>query len=80
MLKALQAGLGMTDNEHLGALDRLGVLDTDDVRRYAGALSTALADGVLDPSEEAVLESLRRNYGISLMVHRALVTRLMRTG
>ena len=78
MLEALQFGLGITPGEHLSALEELGVLATDGVKQYARILETTLADGQIDVSEAAILETLRRQYGIPLIINRALMTKLGR--
>lgn len=76
MIETLQSSLGITPGEHLAVLDELGVLGKENVVHYARVLSTAMADGKIDTSEEAVLEALRQQYRMPLMVHNALVTRI----
>jgi hypothetical protein len=78
LLDALQGSLGITPEEHLSVLEGLGALDKDGVKQYARVLEATLADGRIDDSESAVLETLRRQYGIPLVVHWALCTRLAR--
>jgi hypothetical protein len=78
LLDALQGSLGITPEEHLSVLEGLGVLEKDGVKQYARVLEATMADGKIDDSEAAVLEALRRQYGIPLVVHRALCTRLGR--
>jgi len=80
LLDALQGSLGITPEEHLSVLEGLGVLDKDSIKQYAQVLATTLADGKIDDSEAAILETLRRQYGIPLVIHRALCTKLARTG
>ncbi len=78
LLDSLQGSLGITPEEHFSVLEGLGVLDKDGVKQYARVLEATLADGKIDDSEAAVLETLRRQYGIPLVVHRALCTRQTR--
>jgi hypothetical protein len=79
MLQALRESLCITSEEHLAVMEELGALETENVKKYSHVLATTLADGKLDASEEAVLGALRQQYGIPLVVHQALVTKLGKT-
>jgi len=78
LLETLRSSLGITPGEHLAALEELGELSKDAVEQYARILGTTLADGKIDDSEAAILETLRHQYGIPLIIHRALLTKLGR--
>jgi ribosomal protein S28E/S33 len=80
LLESLQSSLGITPEEHLSVLEGLGVLEKDAVKQYCHVLGATLADGKIDDSEAAVLETLRKQYGIPLVIHRALCTKLGHKG
>jgi hypothetical protein len=80
LLESLQSSLGITPEEHLSVLENLGVLEKDPVKQYSTVLGATLADGKIDDSEAAVLETLRKQYGIPLVIHRALCTKLGHKG
>jgi hypothetical protein len=78
MLETLQKSFGITPEQHLFVLETLGVLKNEQVEKYAQILQTTLTDQRIDASEEAILNTLRQQFKIPVIIHQALVTKLTR--
>jgi len=78
MLETLQKAFDITPEQHLGVMEALGVLKGEQVEKYAQILQTTLTDQKIDSSEEAILNTLRTQFKIPMIIQQALVTKLMK--
>jgi hypothetical protein len=76
MIEMLQRSLGITQEDNLKALEEINILETDQVKQYEQTLKTILAGGMTWPSDEAALDTLRKQNGIAEIIHQALMIRL----
>ena len=76
MIDMLQRSLGITPEDNLRALEGTNILQTDKARQYEQTLSVIVAGGRTGPSDEAALDTLRKQSGIAAIIHQALMTRL----
>ena len=75
----MRQAFGIDDENHLRILSEARsdpVLDENTVT-YKATLKTALADGMITSDEDAMLQTLRNNLGISDLRHASLLAELL---
>jgi hypothetical protein len=78
MLRVLRGQLGVTAGQHDALLADIRRTSNKNIETYRKLLDEALKDGVLDPDEEGMLESMRQGLGISMRQHELLLEELKR--
>lgn len=73
MLKVLREGLGITPEQHRELMRKLSGAQGKQLQTYRQVLKEAMRDGVVQPSEEAMLAQLRMSLGISKDQHEKLL-------
>ena len=75
----MRQAFGIDDENHLRLLSEARadpVLD-ETTMTYKATLRTALADGMITPDEDAMLQTLRENLGIPDSKHASLLAELL---
>ena len=79
LLTTMRQAFGIDDENHLRILSEARsdpVLD-ENTMTYKATLKTALADGMITPDEDAMLQTLRNNLGIPDSRHASLLAELL---